>query len=240
MSLPRGDGRTAYQIAVRHGNVAIAQLLREHGASTDGLQPMEEFLGACLAADGDRARAMLAAHPTLIASMTAEDQSAMADAVNQGNDEAIRLMVDLGFQAVMARRRRRHAAACRRMAGQDRAREVADRSRRADQHPRRTIWQFATRLDRTRVRLPPRQRYGALRDRRHADRGRCGARRLDQQVGRAAGGHGKQAGRETSRRASPRRRPRVAATLVTEPSKGRSNLHTRNFMMRGEARRRAK
>jgi ankyrin repeat protein len=46
MSLPRGDGRTAYQIAVRHGNVAIAQLLREHGASTDGLQPMDMLIEA--------------------------------------------------------------------------------------------------------------------------------------------------------------------------------------------------
>lgn len=98
VNLPRGDGRTAYRIAVRHGNVEIAQLLRDRGARTDGLQPMEEFLGACLVADGDRARAILTAHPSLIASMTAEDKSAMPDAVNHDNGEAIRLMVDLGFQ----------------------------------------------------------------------------------------------------------------------------------------------
>jgi ankyrin repeat protein len=95
---PRGDGRTAYRIAVRHGNAAIAQLLRDHGAIVDGLRSMEVFLGACLAADADRARAMLAAQPRLIESMTDEDKAAMADAVNQDNAKAIRLMVDLGFQ----------------------------------------------------------------------------------------------------------------------------------------------
>ncbi len=97
VDLQRADGRTAYRIAVRHGNADIAALLVEHGADTRGLLPIEDFLGACLAADGHRARALLSAHPDLIASMTEEDKSAIADAVRQDHADAIRLMVDLGF-----------------------------------------------------------------------------------------------------------------------------------------------
>jgi ankyrin repeat protein len=98
VNLPRADGRTPFHIAVRHGNVAVAAVLREHGARADMLQPMDEFLGACLAADDDRARSLLAAHPDLFPSMTDDDKAAMADAVRQNNGDALRLMVDLGFQ----------------------------------------------------------------------------------------------------------------------------------------------
>jgi len=98
VNLPRADGRTPYRIAVRHGNAAIASLLLEHGAEPSGLLPIEEFLGACLAADAGRARAILASHPALPAAMTGEDRAAMVDAVRQDSASAIRLMVALGFQ----------------------------------------------------------------------------------------------------------------------------------------------
>ncbi len=97
VNLPRADGRTPYRIAYRHNNTGILALLREHGASADGLTPMELFLGACVAADTDRAREVLADHPGLLESMTAEDRTALADAIRQDNAAAIRLMVDLGF-----------------------------------------------------------------------------------------------------------------------------------------------
>jgi ankyrin repeat protein len=97
VNLPRADGRTPYRIAYRHNNTGILALLREHGANTDGLTPMERFIGACVAGDAERARALLAEHPDLIGSLTAEDRTAMADAIRQDNADAIRLMVDLGF-----------------------------------------------------------------------------------------------------------------------------------------------
>lgn len=97
VNLPRADGRTPYRIAYRHNNAGILALLREHGANTDGLTPMELFLGACVAADGERARTLLAENPGLFQSMTSEDKTAMADAIRQDNAAAIRLMVALGF-----------------------------------------------------------------------------------------------------------------------------------------------
>jgi len=94
---PRGDGKTAYAIAMRHGNVEMADLFREHGARTDVLTPMEAFLGACLATDEGRARSVLRANPGLLDAMTDEDHAALGDAVNHEGAEAVRLMIALGF-----------------------------------------------------------------------------------------------------------------------------------------------
>ena len=94
---PRGDGKTPYAIAIRHGNFEMADLFRRHGARTDVLTPMEEFLGACLAADEKRARAVLASNAGLLVSMTDEDRAALGDAVNHERADAVRLMVQLGF-----------------------------------------------------------------------------------------------------------------------------------------------
>lgn len=94
---PRGDGKTPYAIAIRHGNFEMADLFRRHGARTDVLTPMEELLGACLAADEKRARALLASNPGLLAAMTDADRGALADAVNHERADAVRLLVRLGF-----------------------------------------------------------------------------------------------------------------------------------------------
>ncbi|HYK10716.1 MAG TPA: ankyrin repeat domain-containing protein [Gemmatimonadales bacterium] len=96
---PRGDGKTPYAIAMRHGNFEMADLFRQHGARTDVLAPIEEFLGACLAADELRARALLSANPGLLGSMTDEDRGALGDAVNHERADAVRLMIELGFDA---------------------------------------------------------------------------------------------------------------------------------------------
>lgn len=94
---PRGDGKTPYAIAVRHGNFEMAELFKQHGAASDVLTPMEEFLGACLSADAPRARALLTANPRLFEAMTDEDRAALGDAVNHERVDAVRLMIDLGF-----------------------------------------------------------------------------------------------------------------------------------------------
>ena len=93
----RSDGQTPYQVAVRHGNTAVASLLREHGADTAALRPVDEFLGACLAGDGDAARGLLTSHPHLPAAITDADRAAIVNAVHQGRAGAVRLLVDLGF-----------------------------------------------------------------------------------------------------------------------------------------------
>lgn len=94
---PRGDGKTPYAIAMRHGNFEMAELFKQHGARSDVLTPMEEFLAACLSADASRARALLTANPSLPMTMTDEDRAALGDAVNHERADAVRLMIDLGF-----------------------------------------------------------------------------------------------------------------------------------------------
>jgi len=98
VDLPRADGRTPYALALRHGNRAVAAVLLEHGARREGLEPLDEFLGACLDADPGRARALLAAHPRLLEALGEKDRGALIDAVRQDRAAAVRLMVDLGFQ----------------------------------------------------------------------------------------------------------------------------------------------
>ena len=97
-NLPRADGRTPYAIAVRRGNRPIADLLLAHGARADVLEPKDEFLGACLEADGEWARALLAAHPELLETMDEQDRNAVAEAAWKGRADAIRLMLDLSFR----------------------------------------------------------------------------------------------------------------------------------------------
>src|SRR5262249_26428456 len=45
---PRADGRTAYALAVRTGNTAVAAFLRERGADVSKVAPVDELLGACM------------------------------------------------------------------------------------------------------------------------------------------------------------------------------------------------
>jgi len=94
--LRRGDGRTAYAIAVRHGNRAIAALLEEHGADTTALGPDDELFAACFDGDADRARAVLAAHPELAQAIPANGGAALSDAVLHDNLHAIRVLLSLG------------------------------------------------------------------------------------------------------------------------------------------------
>jgi ankyrin repeat protein len=93
----RADGRTPYALAVRTGNVAAAELLRERGADVSLPTPADELLGACMAADGPRARALLAEHPGLVGELDAEGRQAMALAAEEKRVEALRLMFALGF-----------------------------------------------------------------------------------------------------------------------------------------------
>jgi ankyrin repeat protein len=95
---PRADGRTPLELAIRHGNTELADLLRAHGAMASNLRPIDAFLGACLTADAESARRALAAQPDLVESMSDDDRAALLDAVRHDRPEAIRLMIALGFE----------------------------------------------------------------------------------------------------------------------------------------------
>ena len=90
----RVDGRTPFVLAVRSGNAAVADFLR--GADPTRLAPVDEFLGACLAADEAKARALLAADPGLVERFGDDDKHGLV-AADVRSEDAVRLMHVLGF-----------------------------------------------------------------------------------------------------------------------------------------------
>jgi ankyrin repeat protein len=96
-NVPRGDGRTAFVLAVRTGNVALADFLRAHGARDEGVTRVDALLGACMRADAAEARALLDADPALIASLTNDDRGTTVQAVYDRRDASLSLMASLGF-----------------------------------------------------------------------------------------------------------------------------------------------
>lgn len=93
----RGDGRTAYALAVRSGNVDAMRLLANAGARTGDVAPEDRFIGACRRADEAEARALLAASPQLIDALSPEDRAVFHDSAGDGRVGAVRLMAALGF-----------------------------------------------------------------------------------------------------------------------------------------------
>jgi ankyrin repeat protein len=96
-NVARADGRTPYVLAVRHGNSAVAGLLRVHGARVEGVGPVDEFIGACLRADADAARSILKSDPRLPQKMTSEDREILAQAAGRNRLDSVRVMAQLGL-----------------------------------------------------------------------------------------------------------------------------------------------
>ncbi|MBL0171959.1 MAG: ankyrin repeat domain-containing protein [Gemmatimonadaceae bacterium] len=97
VDLPRGDGKSAYALAMRTGNMGVATYLAECGANTAALTPVDRFLAACIGADEHAARAILATHPALMSELTAEDRQTLALAVERDREASVRLMFALGW-----------------------------------------------------------------------------------------------------------------------------------------------
>ena len=93
----RTDGATAYTLAVRAGNAAGALWLAANGADRRRLTPTDRFLGACVTADGAEADALLRAHPDLLASLGEEEAATLLQAMADGHDAAVHLMLRLGW-----------------------------------------------------------------------------------------------------------------------------------------------
>ena len=105
VDLPRGDGRTAYVLAVRTGNSSVAEVLRAAGADTSALTSVDQLLGECALAEWNEeedpharnAKALLRSHPHTIAELDKEDRQALALAIEEGREASVRLMVSLGW-----------------------------------------------------------------------------------------------------------------------------------------------
>lgn len=94
---PRGDGRTAYALAVRAGNTEVAEFLASQGADTSRLSSADRFLGACATGDAAAARSLVTAHPGLLASLDADDRNVIVSAVADGRIASVELMLSLGW-----------------------------------------------------------------------------------------------------------------------------------------------
>ena len=95
-SLTRKDGRDAWRLAVRSGNVGVQELLRVRGA-TSATTPAEEYIGAAARGDVAAARAVLAAHPGVSEALDEHERSAIALAADWGRLDVVRAFVTLGF-----------------------------------------------------------------------------------------------------------------------------------------------
>jgi ankyrin repeat protein len=89
--------RAPYEIALMSGNLEVAEILLKHGARKTSLSSLDAFKAACLNADGDKARSLLAEDPTLLAQLGSERAELLNLAAESDKREAIRLMASLGF-----------------------------------------------------------------------------------------------------------------------------------------------
>ena len=93
----RGDGKTAYVLALRAGNVEVAHYLEEVGADTSRASLTDRFVGACARADRESAFAILLEQSEIMKMLSEDDKQALAIAVEEGNEESILLMIELGW-----------------------------------------------------------------------------------------------------------------------------------------------
>ncbi len=107
----RVDGRTLYQWAWLTGHPDLAQYLADHGAETVELSDEQRFAGLCMSDDGDAARALRRAQPNLARQTQAAMPELLPDAAASNRLDAVRTMLDLGFNPALPDRTALHQAA---------------------------------------------------------------------------------------------------------------------------------
>jgi ankyrin repeat protein len=96
VALQRDDGASAYQLAMRAGNVDAAAFLARVGADP-ALTDMDRLLAACLTNDAETARGIVAKSPSILHDLGPSECDALAQALAQRRDDTVRLMVSLGW-----------------------------------------------------------------------------------------------------------------------------------------------
>jgi ankyrin repeat protein len=92
----RADGRTPYAVAELNGNRAVADWLREHGASPELLE-VDRLVAACSRGDRAEADALLAKHPGLRSEITDDHYIAFHQAAERGDVRVLETMLACGF-----------------------------------------------------------------------------------------------------------------------------------------------
>ncbi|QHT58865.1 hypothetical protein GXP70_01960 [Paenibacillus lycopersici] len=88
-----GPGARPLFLAGRLGREEIAELLLSYSSDE------QRFLFACMQADAETVRLLLGKQPELIRSLKPEDRGVLADAAAEHRADAVRLMLDVGFDA---------------------------------------------------------------------------------------------------------------------------------------------
>jgi Ankyrin repeats (3 copies)/Ankyrin repeat len=92
------DGRSPMALATSMGRTDLTELLRRHGAADDS-SDVDVLLSACLRADRAAAERLVDSQPDLPGGVADGLQAAtMARAAETGSIDAVRLMLDIGFQ----------------------------------------------------------------------------------------------------------------------------------------------
>lgn len=100
--LPDKDGTTPVAAAARQGRADVLDVFEEQG-TVIALDGNDGFLAACARASEADARKFAAADPSTVERMQSRNPGMLADFAGAGNTAAVRLMLDLGFNAGLAR-----------------------------------------------------------------------------------------------------------------------------------------
>lgn len=100
--LPDKNGTVPAGEAARLGRADVLELFERRGVVI-ALEGDDEFLAACARANAGEARKLAAANPSVVERMQSQNPGMLADFAGTGNTAAVRLMLDLGFDAGMAR-----------------------------------------------------------------------------------------------------------------------------------------
>lgn len=92
-----GDGLTPYRLAVRLGRTELAETLDKLGATTL-LTETDRLIAVGVSGDRDAAARLLGEKPNLAESLSDGEQYALWKAAWDGNAQAVRTMLDMGFR----------------------------------------------------------------------------------------------------------------------------------------------
>jgi ankyrin repeat protein len=93
----RGDGKTAYALAMRSGNSDASSYLARVGADITRLSLVDQLLAACANADVTSTRALVRKHPDIMSTTTVEDRQQLGVALADGREQVVRTMLDVGW-----------------------------------------------------------------------------------------------------------------------------------------------
>jgi len=86
-----GDNKSPHQVALKYGYRQLHQLLFERSS------PQRQFVAACERADTETARSIFKSFPTIAESLSPQDQRLLADAAWENELEAVKVMLEAGF-----------------------------------------------------------------------------------------------------------------------------------------------